>query len=203
MAAPEAEAEAGAREKEGCDGGAAEGVAASTEPAGSPLSDDAGQGAEGSPSDGAAAATAVPVPPESTPAAVSTAAEGQPGAAAAAVAGAPALSEGLAVHSPLQGEDGKAGAGENKEAVAAPSVAGTLASTAMKEKQQEEEEEEGSAYARASREFERLGVCTTPAEMLVVVKAGITSLCDDAARISVRSFFFLLLQPEMDRSGAR
>lgn len=41
-------------------------------------------------------------------------------------------------------------------------------------------------YAAASREFERLGDCTTPREMLEVVKAGMTTLAEDAARISVR-----------------
>ncbi|CAN0200544.1 unnamed protein product [Ectocarpus fasciculatus] len=41
-----------------------------------------------------------------------------------------------------------------------------------------------AAYARASREFERLGECATPAEMLDVVKAGMTLLSEEAARIS-------------------
>lgn len=43
-----------------------------------------------------------------------------------------------------------------------------------------------ASYGRASQEFGRLGDCTTPDEMAVVVKAGITSLAEDAASISVR-----------------
>lgn len=42
-------------------------------------------------------------------------------------------------------------------------------------------------YARTSREFGRLGDCFTPSEMVAVVRAGMSSLAEDAARISVRA----------------
>lgn len=164
------------------------------EPIGSGPADDAGQRADTPFSDGA---TAAAVPPRAiTRTALPTGDGGRP---AGVAAGAPARSEGLAVTSAVQGEAVKAGTVEGEEETAA------VASSVKEEQQQQQQEkngdtedeqrreedeaEEGSAYARASLEFERLGACTTPTDMLGVVKAGMTSLCDEAARISVSRIF--------------
>lgn len=194
--APEAE-ETGARKKGEGDGRPDNAIPIEYT-AGSSPPDDASQGAVNS-SDGAAAA----VPPESPRAALST-----PGVRPAGAAGAPALSEGFAAASAVHGEEGKARTGGGEEEAAGASVEPAVTTSAVnneqeqeqeqgqgeeeeeQEEEKEEEKEEASAYARASQEFGRLGACSTPAEMLKVVKSGMTSLCDDAARISVSRFDF-------------
>lgn len=188
----EEEEEAGAGNRE-------DDTSASTGPASSAPPDDAGQGVVSS-SDGSSSA----VPPESARAAPSTGAEVEP----AEVAGAPALPEGSTVAFPAEHREEGAPrtAGGGGEAATATPVEVAVAS-AVKEDQeqaQEQEEKESSAYARASREFEHLGACTTPAEMLAVVKAGMTSLCDAAATISVSHHCVLaLLRPDSGKSGCR
>eukprot|EP00752_Nemacystus_decipiens_P016764 g15002.t1 len=184
VSAPAATAEAYAREEEGF-GGTSGGVANSTEPTDLTPPDSGGQGAVSSALEGAA-------PQGSTTSAAASA--GPDVKPAGVAAGASAPSEGMTVASAAHGEEEHVRMGGAKEETAsAASVGAAISSTVTKEQDQEraqerhrEEEEtrEGSAYARASREFERLGACTTPAEMLGVVKAGMTSLCDAAARIS-------------------
>lgn len=98
------------------------------------------------------------------------------------VAGVPVFSEGVPA-SGLHGEEEKAREQENKKEVKmfVKELATPLA-------QEDEDYRAGTvdpAYARASREFGRLGGCRTPAEMLVVVGSGTKLLSEDAARISV------------------
>lgn len=97
---------------------------------------------------------------------------------------APSTDEGL---SPTGGEDGGAAlAAASTDAAAAAHVSGAPQTAAGRAETAEKEvTAAATAYARASREFERLGVCVTPAEMLDVVKAGMTLLSEEAANISV------------------
>lgn len=96
------------------------------------------------------------------------------------MAGAPTFPEGEAVPAAHREEE-RARAQEKKEAVKM-FVEEMTTSVAQEE---DRGRMVGPAYARASREFARLGDCMTPAAMLVVVKSGTKFLFEDAARISV------------------
>lgn len=110
--------------------------------------------------------------------------------------GAPALSEGMPA-SGVQGEEEKTRAQEDKEE-ATMFVKGEVTPLAKKDEENYRAGVVDPAYARASREFGRLGDCRTPAEMLVVVGSGAKFLSEDAARISVSELFATL-----PRSGHR
>lgn len=114
----------------------------------------------------------------------------------AGVAGAPALSEGVA-DSPARGKKEKARAQEDKK------DASGLAEEVTTPVAQGEDKAgvSGPTYARASREFGRLGDCMTPAQMLVVVKSATKFLIEDAASISV-SQAFATPPRSADRPGA-